>query len=846
MSSFSRDIDVRQNLPPVDYFLGKSIPGRPDVQLVERVDSGNDGHLFRGHSAELERDLACKVIPRSNLLHDAEGREIWRREVHKADVLKSPTVVKFEDLREWRDSGAGIDCVVLIAEFVDGPSLRRFLERSKRDVSVPLVVDWLQTMLNLFHEMKTRGVKHGDLHAGNVLVEDRSSYDLLNRYIFRVTDFGVAEATSEPRFKDDFLQLADILASLLNSIDYPTCSQKDKFVFKVLQHHFLERHLVELDPTLDALAREPRELLQRLQKLDGEFEAFKQAGDEPLLNPFDFLSSEQIGEASALLRALYSERFLGLDEIQARSNVVVTGPRGCGKSMVFRSLGLDQRLRVGEAAPEQTRYLGVYFRCLDLYFAFPRYVPPDREEALDIPLHFVTATLLSRLLDLLERWARQYFSDEFGRAQGQAAIGLWEVLGLEPPETPGRDTLKSVIARLDKERERAARWHRFVKDLKQPVGPCFGPDALPRACEALGKAFSFLRERPIYFFIDDYSSPKVTEALQKNLNRVFMQRTAVCFFKLSTESPVSFAKSDIDQKVYEEDREYSLHNLGLVYLQADVEAKLTFIADVFRRRLGKTRGFPANELQDLVGSQPEQNYNELARQIRDDKKPPFWGMETLSHLCSGDIHYVISLVGDMVQLAGGTEALKGVQEVFKIARKVQNDAIRAAAGGFLKNLRAVPGGERMVAVVEAFGSVAHSHLKYLDSKNEGGRPPKQATRIEPYKRFKLAPEAQELYDELLRYSVFIEDYRGKSRRGQVVPRLFLRRFLIPHFNLTFSTRDSIELEPQEFEEFLLRPQDFEGKNRIRSQEDVERFRSKEAERLQRQDQLEIWPDDEVS
>jgi hypothetical protein len=82
----------------------------------------------------------------------------------------------------------------------------------------------------------------------------------------------------------------------------------------------------------------------------------------------------------------------------------------------------------------------------------------------------------------------------------------------------------------------------------------------------------------------------------------------------------------------------------------------------------------------------------------------------------------------------------------------------------------------------------------------------------------LSGEAQKLYDELLRYSVFIEDYRGKSRRGKVVPRLFLRRFLVPQFNLTFSTRDSVEVEPQEFELFLIQPQEFETRRRLREQE----------------------------
>ena len=42
-----------------------------------------------------------------------------------------------------------------------------------------------------------------------------------------------------------------------------------------------------------------------------------------------------------------------------------------------------------------------------------------------------------------------------------------------------------------------------------------------------------------------------------------------------------------------------------------------------------------------------------------------------------------------------------------------------------------------------------------------------------------------------------------------MPRLYLRRFLIPHFNLTFSTRDSIQMEPEELEFLLKQPREFE-------------------------------------
>ena len=465
-----------------------------------------------------------------------------------------------------------------------------------------------------------------------------------------------------------------------------------------------------------------------------------------------------------------------------------------------------------------------------MYFAFPRYKLPDRDAAVDIPVHFVTATLIAKLIDSIDRWGRQYFATEFGRAEARTAERLWNALKLPIPQTPGYATLKAVYAAANKERLKAAERHRFANDAKRALGYCFGPDVLAAVCEVLND-LSFVRSRPIFFFIDDYSMPKVTKDLQANLNRVFMQRTSVCFFKLSTESPVSFVKNDIDNKIYVESREFVLQNLGLVYLHTGVTPKLSFVEDVFRRRLAANKTpFPATELGELTGSQPAQNHNEIARKIRADEKPNVWGKETLCNLCSGDIHYLISLVGSMVRLCGGPDQLKKTNDGFMIPPDKQNQAIREEAGRFLKNLRGAPKlGDQLVSIVEAFGNVAVSQLKYLNSKNEAGLPPKQANRIEPYEPFSLSIAAQELYDELLRYSVFIEDYRGRSRRGNIVPRLYLRRFLIPHFNLTFSTRDSIELEPVDFEVFLLNPKGFEQKFRLRSADEAEKFSNYEGQ-----------------
>jgi hypothetical protein len=80
--------------------------------------------------------------------------------------------------------------------------------------------------------------------------------------------------------------------------------------------------------------------------------------------------------------------------------------------------------------------------------------------------------------------------------------------------------------------------------------------------------------------------------------------------------------------------------------------------------------------------------------------------------------------------------------------------------------------------------------------------------------------------------VLIEDPRGMSRRGKIVPRYYLRRYLIPHFRLTFSRRDSLELENDQIETLLSKPQQFENAMRLKSEEDAARRRGRDPDQTE--------------
>src|SRR6185312_13176843 len=146
------------------------------------------------------------------------------------------------------------------------------------------------------------------------------------------------------------------------------------------------------------------------------------------------------------------------------------------------------------------------------------------------------------------------------------------------------------------------------------------------------------------------------------------------------------------------------------------EEKLRFVDDIFNKRFQYAADFPVDTLAAMIGEDPAADYNEVARQYRAGKHPPVWGRRALAELCSGDVHFLIDLVGKMVAAAGGAESLRGSADSPIISPQEQSQAIRKEGGNFLKNLRALPDGGRLVEVVEAFGNVAASYIRHRDSK----------------------------------------------------------------------------------------------------------------------------------
>jgi hypothetical protein len=144
---------------------------------------------------------------------------------------------------------------------------------------------------------------------------------------------------------------------------------------------------------------------------------------------------------------------------------------------------------------------------------------------------------------------------------------------------------------------------------------------------------------------------------------------------------------------------------------------------------------------------------------------------------------------------------------------IQDKAIREVGNEFLQQIGAIPAedcGPQLKKIAEAFGRIAHWYLQNENSKNLESKPPHQAIRIEMQEHPILDETSKKIYNNLIKYGIFLRDTRGKSQRGHVVDRLYLRRLLIPTFKLTHSKRDSIRLDEEGFLLLLNEPERYKN------------------------------------
>ena len=370
---------------------------------------------------------------------------------------------------------------------------------------------------------------------------------------------------------------------------------------------------------------------------------------------------------------------------------------------------------------------------------------------------------------------------------------------------------------------------------------------LPRFIQQVRTCCPWIAGRAVLLFVDDFSTPRVSESMQRVLNRLFLQRSPEFLAKVATEAWSTFIPEDSSGKNLQDGDDYQLVDMGEESLFLPDHERLAFLRAVFSRRLESDVRMPEGKasLSALLGrlnlsktefarrlrltlQEKEQNTIITAnsqRRGRSRGRVQYFGEDVFANLWSGDTRTMIQLVTDVIDQASEADTRAGkVQQISTpVDPAVQDRAFRNRGGEWLnshtrneptnpekvktvlQHLRETRAnysltgtyGDHLKAVVEAFVAAATRLLlgpTYIIKEGGNRREvPRMAFRIEIVDKFRVDGLAQEIYRDLIRYGLFMRDSRGKSVRGTFVPRLYLRRLLLPFATLALSKRDSVLL-----------------------------------------------------
>ena len=828
------------------------------------------GYVYQAIRKDLGSEIAVKLIPK-------KPKPGWQTELKKVSKLHAiPGVVHFHGLGTGsitHDGSTEVFQFTVWDYIPPGRSLRKYLEETP-SCPVSFLLAVLEQVLHVLHACKAKGVpRHGDLHPGNILIgeQDDAVLDiaLQAREPIYVSDFGYGTTGGGKRPKDDYHGLASIANAIIEKVQWDEANFTDRqMLYEIrtfIHKHLRETSLNERVPPRDLL-RVLRDCKNRafsptpsdtISKTGSSHSIKSSSSPQEIMKVGQFQVSEMLGDEWQLWKRLF------VPTVPARSRIlepdiatVVTGPRGCGKTMLFRRLSERLSVECGpiDDLPDSSIFTGLYVNANDIADAFSHFpLTPSIEESRKLTC-YANLCILSDFL-AIQSARRGKFQDAVPEpllsTMRQLLVSSDEGMPLVVGEDP-LDRYRSILERI--------KWN-FLKGTEPQGFPGYADLCqhtwLRQFISAMRGICPWLSKRSVFVFIDDYTTPRVSISMQRVLNRLLFQRSNEFVSKLATESATTFVSEDSSGKVLQDGDDYNLIDMGEESLFMSNSERANFLDEVFERRLLMDHRIPkdkkrlpallgglgisktefARRLRRQLAEGPQGDSLPVSSQRRGSTRPKvlYQGWDTFTALWSGDTRTMIQLVQELLdqsatQMTNFKAPLnpevqdrvfrnRGGQWLEAQVRNQPTDKSSVEAG--IQHIRETqPGyhytggtyGNHLKAIVEAFVTAARQLLlgPMYTFREEGQvrEVPKMAFRIEIVDEFRVTGLAAELYKDLIRYGLFMRDARGKSVRGAMVPRLYLRRLLLPFCTLAMSKRDSVQLPCDKFCHLLLKPDEF--------------------------------------
>ena len=545
-----------------------------------------------------------------------------------------------------------IPCHVAHLQYVEGPTLAQFLSspenRAARKLA-QIAVD----LFSLMQELATKQKYHNDLHDKNIIIEslERASFrsgESIEPSIRAVAiDLGslaeISKSVPADRRLGDLLQVVSHILkfrnhllenpSTVSDMDYRLAVQLDQI-----------GHMLTPDPLSQ---REPPygEIIRQIQEGYGRSSSPWKAPSE--LSSFSESYNAQTLHPSFVRRLLVDPDDEWLAMVSGKGPQVITGIRGCGKTMLLKALQSHSQIShyaetsgsIDEAIAgiEKDGYLGLYVptnRLLDPLGTTPG---PVHEPYVRLFVAYAREALLAaRHLSELQPGL---VTPGYWRGIGRAVTGYVKGASrLEdtPTEVALESELFSILVSLD----------RGDGLYTLGVSPAV---AFPGLADAARRTSHVWADATVLYLLDDVSTRNLSQSDIGRLLGTLLFAHPHCAFKMTTEVQTMelLLKSPGLIETARVGRDYDTFDLAARVADRLTDRKgVEFVEKILTSRSAFYPKHPIHSPRQLLG---EATLEQIARNIAStgadapQRKAVYHGIQALTALCVGDIGDILKI-----------------------------------------------------------------------------------------------------------------------------------------------------------------------------------------------------------